>query len=155
MKNIWTKINEEIPFYMQKISNKYKLYPVKLSALRTALIGKEFAIIIEIERFDARVLYLRRISKTIEIFMCDNFFAEKYDEDDRKGISECIDASDFVRNSIIIITNGLLNKWENVLLGENDWLDEYCQSKWFLPYTIDDCELKEIERQLDKLENFS
>ena len=58
MDNLWTNINDNIPMYMNKICNEYNLVCVKISPLKTAMIGDGFAIMIAIDRFDIEIYYL-------------------------------------------------------------------------------------------------
>ena len=58
MDNLWTNINDNIPMYMSKICKEYNLVCVKISPLKTAMIGDEFAIMIAIDRFDIEIYYL-------------------------------------------------------------------------------------------------
>ena len=39
MDNLWTNINDNIPMYMSKICKEYNLVCVKISPLKTAMIG--------------------------------------------------------------------------------------------------------------------
>lgn len=146
MENIWTKINNDIPLYMEDICKNYKLFCIKISPLKTALIGKRFALIIAIDRFYATVSYLSTEEKTIKVYSCDNYFAEKYDDNDRINLLNGYGAESIVRNNIIIIANGLVNKWTNVLKGEIDWLENYKKSKWFSVERLLPEELEKIEQ---------
>ena len=56
--NLWTNINDNIPMYMNEICKEHKLECVKVSPLKTAMIGDEFAIMIAIDRFDIEIYYL-------------------------------------------------------------------------------------------------
>ena len=146
MENIWTKINDDIPLYMKNICKRYKLFCIKISPLKTALIGKRFALIIAIDRFYATVSYLYMEEKKIKVYSCDNYFAEKYDDNDRINLLDGEGAERIVRNNIIIIANGLANKWTNVLKGEIDWLENYKKSEWFSMGRLLPEELEKIEQ---------
>ena len=61
MDNLWTNINDNIPMYMNKICKEYNLVCVKISPLKTAMIGDEFAIMIAIDRFDKYIICIKRI----------------------------------------------------------------------------------------------
>ena len=63
MNNIWTRINDDVAMYMKSICEKYKLVCIKISPLKTALVGEGFALIIAIDRFDATVSYLHNDSE--------------------------------------------------------------------------------------------
>jgi len=147
MENIWSKINDDIPLYMENICKKYKLVCVKISPIKTALVGKDFALIIAIDRFYAVVSYLQHMyGKDIKVYLCDSYFAEKYDAKDRVNLLSGEGAEYMVRNNIIIIANGLLNKWANVLEGEIDWIEDYKKSKWFSEQKISLREISKIEQ---------
>lgn len=146
MENIWTKINDDIPLYMENICKKYKLVCTKISPLKTALVGKKFALIIAIDRFDATVSYLHMNDEDVKVYLCDNYFAEKYDANDRVNLLNGEGAEYIVRNNIIIIANGLLNKWTNVLAGEMSWIENYKKSKWFSEQKLSLREMYEIKQ---------
>ncbi|MBQ7065581.1 MAG: hypothetical protein IJN92_02060 [Lachnospiraceae bacterium] len=145
MENIWTKINDDLPLYMKYICDKYELVCTKISPLKTALIGKGFALIIAIDRFDAKVIYFYKENNEEKVFLCDNYFAEKYDSNDRINLLEEGECENIIRNNLIIIANGLMNKWENVLKGQTDWIDKYKKSKWFAVERLLPEEVKRIE----------
>lgn len=129
--DIWTKINDDIPLYMKDICEKYKLFCTKISPIKTALIGKKFALIVAIDRFDIGIDYLYMDGSKINVYSCGNYFAEKYDANDRINLLNGEGADIYVRNDIIINVNGLLNKWGNVLEGKTDWIESYKKSAYF------------------------
>lgn len=142
MENVWIRINNDVPKYMKNMCDKYNLFCIKVSSLKTALVGKRFALIIAIDRFYVTVSYLYMEDKDIKIYSCGNYFAEKYDNDDRINLVMGEGVENIIRNNIIIIANGLLSKWKNVLEGEMGWIENYKKSKWFsverlLPEEID------------------
>ena len=55
MDNLWTNINDNIPMYMNEICKEHKLECVKISPLKTAMVGEGFAIMIAIDRFDIEI----------------------------------------------------------------------------------------------------
>ena len=57
MDNLWKNINDNIPMYMNKICKEYNLVCVKVSPLKTAMIGDGFAIMIAIDRFDIEIYF--------------------------------------------------------------------------------------------------
>ena len=147
MNNIWTRINDDVAMYMKSICEKYKLVCIKISPLKTALVGEGFALIITIDRFDATVSYLHNDSE-LQVYLCDNYFAEKYDANDRINLLNGEGADIIVRNNIIVISNGLTSKWENVLRGETGWIENYKKSKWFSTEKLSPKEIQEIEHYM-------
>mgnify|MGYP001104582246 CR=1 FL=1 len=154
MENLWTKINDDVPMYMKKICDKYNLACVKVSSIKTALVGGEFALIIALDRFDASVYYLHMEGKEIKIYFCDFYFTQRYDAEDRVNLLAGKGAEIEVRNNLIIIANGLFNKWGNVLSGEKEWLEDYKKSNWcfeersFLPEEIEKIKSIQMKKNL-------
>lgn len=146
MENVWVKINNDVPKYMKDVCDKYNLFCVKVSSLKTALVGEKFALVIAIDRFYATVSYLYMEGKNIKKYSCGNYFAEKYDNDDRINLLAGEGAENIVRNNLIIIANGLSNKWRNVLEGERGWLEDYEKSKWFSVERLLPEEISKIEQ---------
>jgi hypothetical protein len=145
MENIWTKINDEIPIYMKYLCEKYNLFCAKICPLKTAIVGKGFALIITIDRFDTDVFYVYKEGKDTILFSCGNYFAEKYNEEDRVNLLCGSGADILVRNDIIVTTNGLISKWGDVLEGKREWIDKYKKSSRYSVGRLPDVELKKIE----------
>lgn len=131
MNNIWTEINEEIPYYMRKVCEKYNMKCEKLTSLESVLFNKKCCLIIQIDRFEIDMLYLHKEREKISAFQCASYLALRYDDNDRKGIINDNRAGNTVRNDLIITANGLISKCEDVLLGETSWLEKYKQSSRF------------------------
>lgn len=148
MENTWTKINDNIPQYVKKINKQYNMMCIKISPLKTAMIGKGFALIIGIDRFDASVSYVYKVRDELTVLLCDNYFAEKYDIDDRKDLLSENGAEASVINNLIVISNGLINKWNNVLSGENGWIADYKKSRWYAVGKMTPDEMRIIEKYI-------
>lgn len=131
MNNIWTEINEEVPYYMRKVCEKYNMKCEKLTSLESVLFNKKCCLIIQINRFETDMLYLHKEREKISAFQCGSYLALRYDDDDRKGLINDSRAGNTVRNDLIITATGLVSKCEDVLLGKKDWLEKYKQSSRF------------------------
>lgn len=128
MDNLWTNINDNIPMYMNKICKEHKLECVKISPLKTAMVGERFAIMIAIDRFDIEIYYLYKKGRDIVKYSCGSFFAQAYDGHDRENLLSGEGADIYIRNCILIAAKGLADKWENVLEGDTMWLEKYKSS---------------------------
>lgn len=149
MENMWTKINDDIPKYLKDIASQYNMKFVKVSSLKTALVGKDFIILIFIDRFSANVSYIMREDKSeLVLFQCDNYFAERYDQEDRRNLVLENGAESLVVNNLIVINNGLISKWNNVLKGDIDWLEEYKKSEWFEKINLDQVEEEKLSQYI-------
>lgn len=145
MENIWTKINDEIPTYIKSLCEKYKLLCIKISPLKTAIVGRGFALIIAIDRFDTDIFYVYKEGKNMILYSCGNYFAEKYNQEDRVNLLSGSGADILVRNDIIVTTNGLISKWGDVLEGKREWIDKYKKSSRYSVGRLQDIEINKIE----------
>ena len=133
MESIWTKINENMEVYLKDIIKCYNMKVVKISPLKTAMVKSDFALVISVDRFSADVSYLMRDKEDnkLKLLLCGNFFAEKFSSEDRKNLLKEDTAENMVINNLIVINNGLKNKWSNVLEGNVSWIADYEKSKWY------------------------
>ena len=144
--DIWTKLNDEVPVHFRNIIDEFSLNIVKISNIETALVGKNYVILISIDRFYVEIDYISRNSDNkLEKYKCSNFFAEKYDETDRTNLLEGKGAREIIINNLKVINNGLLNKWRNILEGDKRWMEDYKQSDWKMISELRDFELEKIK----------
>lgn len=149
MDNIWTKINCEVPQYFHTLAEKYSMKFVKVTPLKTAIVAEKFILLISIDRFSVDVDYIMR-DKTNEIviYSCGNFFAERYDSNDRINLVEGNTAEDMVINNLIIISSGLQSKWSKALHGDIEWLNDFKHSKWFSESRLNQTEKDIISKHI-------
>ena len=68
--NLWTNINDNIPMYMNEICKEHKLGCVKISPLKTAMVGEGVAIMIAIDRFDIEIYFcVKKGTRHSKIFL--------------------------------------------------------------------------------------
>jgi len=128
MDNLWTNINDDIPMYMRELCKEHNLKCVKVSPIKTAMVGNKFALIIVIDRFDIEIYYLYKKGKDIVKHPCGSFFAQAYDSKDRENLISGEGADIYIRNCLLITAKGLISKWKNVLEGDTKWLEKYKSS---------------------------
>lgn len=126
MGDLWESLNDEVvPEYFKDISKKYGFQIVKLNKVTTGLVKEKFAIMIGLDRYYAGVAYVTRYPDGIlKRYYCDNYFSEKFDALDRQGLEDGGGATNSIKNSLTVISRGLVSKWENVLLGDTKWIDD-------------------------------
>lgn len=150
MKDLWEELNNEIPNYFDSISKEFSLDCVKINRLKTALVNNNFALIVGIDRFYIVIDYVYRDENNNLIKLnCDSFFSEKYDDSDRKELLDGKHASVAIINDMLVSKSGLKSKWQNMLTGDKEWIDDFKQSRWFLITNLSDDE----EIVLDKIIN--
>lgn len=143
MENLWEELNDKVPNYFQALILEYDLSIVKLNQLNTALVCPKYALIIGIDRFYADIKYISRNKDGVLVkYMINNFFSEKFDERDRQNLIEGNGAKESIINSLIIISQGMQNKWKNVLEGDNEWIKVFEKSKWYETTKLRDYELQ-------------
>ena len=145
MKSVWMEMNDKIPLYMKDIMKKYHLKCVKMGDLSTALVGKNFAIILSIDRFSVNASYMKKIQSDYIIFLCNNYWAERFDSDDRIDLINKDDIESVLINNLIVIANGLMSKWGYVLEGDDNWINEYKKSEWYSIRKANEIEYKKIK----------
>ena len=121
------------------------MFCLKIAPLKTAIVGKKFALIITIDRFYTDVDYVYKEDENILLYSCGDFFAEKYNEEDRVGLLSGNGADILVRNDIIVTVNGLANQWGDVLEGKREWIDKFKKSSRFSVGKLANAELKQLE----------
>lgn len=136
MDNLWTNINDNIPMYMNEICKKHKLECVKISPLKTAMVGDGFAIMIAIDRFDIEIYYLYQNDRDMVKYICGSFFAQAYDSQDRENLLSGEGADIYIKNCLLITAKGLDSKWENVLEGDTKWIEKYKSSSRYAKENI-------------------
>lgn len=147
MKDLWEELNDKIPEYFENIIIKYNLKVKKLNKLNTALVCDKYALIIGIDRFYAEVEYITKNEDGVFIkYMINNFFSEKFDEYDRQNLIDGNGAKESIVNNLIIISQGIESKWNEVLEGNKEWIKVFEKSKWF-----EISELRDYELQLKNL----
>ena len=62
---------------------------------------------------------------------CGNFFAEKYTYEDRQNLLEGEVAENIILNNLKVIASGLESKWETLLQGDLNWIEDFRKSKWY------------------------
>ena len=72
------------------------------------------------------------------IYDCSNFFAEAYDDSDREGLEKAEDAKTIIKNELTVISKGLVSKWNNVLVGDTQWIEIYKKSLWYSKFSQPD-----------------
>ncbi len=142
MDNLWANINDDVPMYMSELCKKHNLKCVKVSTIKTALVGDKFAIIIAIDRFDIEIYYLYKVGNNTVKHPCGSFFAQAYDNEDRENLISGEGADVYIRNCLLITAKGLTSKWDNILEGDTKWLEKYKNSS---RYAIEKLTSDEVE----------
>lgn len=132
--------------YMNEICKKHKLKCVKISPLKTAMVGDGFAIMIAIDRFDIEIYYLYQKECNMVKYICGSYFAQAYDSQDRENLLSGEGADICIKNCLLIAAKGLASKWENVLEGDTKWLGKYKSSSRHAKENITDDERAVFEK---------
>lgn len=144
---LWTKLNDEVPIYLDDIIKDFNLNPIKINELKTALVGKNYALIIFIDRFYAGFYYVTRDeNKNLIQYNVDSYFTIKFDDEDRQNLIEEETAKELIINNLIIINQGMRNKWSTVLEGNQDWISDFKKSKWFAVSNLREDEIQILDK---------
>lgn len=147
MGTLWTELNDKVPEYLNDIIKNFDLTSIKIGELETALVGEDYALIIFIDKFYAEIDYAMRDKNGALIkYHCDNYFAEQFDDDDRQNLIEGGTAKELVINNLIIINQGMCNKWSAVLEGNKNWISDFEKSRWFNIARLNDREIEVLDK---------
>jgi hypothetical protein len=146
--NLWENINDDVPMYMLELCKEHNLKCVKISSIKTAMVGDKFAIIIAIDRFDIEIYYLYKKGKDIIKHPCGSFFAQAYDSRDRENLLSEEGAEIYIRNCLFITARGLNSKWRNVLEGDTKWLEKYKNSSRYAIEKLTSDEIEVVSKNL-------
>lgn len=147
------KLYEDIAGLIPHIFEDYiELFNVRIERTgpeSTSIIGKNYALIFSMERQYPRVMYARRYNDHyLTGFFCDNYFAEKYTDEDRQDLIPKDQDYASIFNELYIIHSGLKTKWSNVLNGDDKWMEGYRKSRWFARYDLKYAENSVISRYI-------
>ena len=135
MANVWEEINDMVPIYLSEMAEKYGLRFVKIDSIETALVGKNFALTVFIDKFHVIIGYITRDdSEELIVYEIHNYFCEKFDENDRKEIILSDELKEKLINQLIVTNRGLINKWDDVWRGEKDWIQLFKNSGRYYTY---------------------
>ena len=112
------------------IVKTYNLRTKRISNNEMAFISSSYVLVILIEHFGISISYSTK-EELPNMYYCDNFFAEAYDDEDRKGLEVGEDARIRIKNELIVTSRGLVSKWEKVLKGDIAWIEDFKKSMWY------------------------
>lgn len=142
-------INLDLKKYLPRINSEFDLKFVWLSTNLTAIVGKNFALIIALDHFYADLWYAIRIKNEIVILDCDTYLSMRFDKDDIKGpfLEENVAGASII-NDLKIIDNGIPNKWADLLNGDTEWLKDLKKSGQYNKIRLVKDEMDILERYL-------
>ena len=114
----------------EDIVETYNLKTKIISENEVAFVSSNYVLVIFIEHFGISISYSTK-EELPDMYYCDDFFAEAYDDEDRKGLEAGEDAKTRIRNELIVASRGLVSKWENVLKGDTTWIEDFKKSMWY------------------------
>ncbi len=116
--------------YYAEIVKTYNLKEKKIRNNVMAYISSNYVLMVTIEHFGITVSYSTK-EDLPNMYYCNNFLAEAFDDNDRVGIQLGDDANTRIKNDILVTSRGLVSKWENILKGDTKWLEDYKKSMWY------------------------
>ena len=148
MNNEWTRINEAVKCYMRDVCRVYSMRCEKISDLESIIYNERICILIQIDRFHVELLYVFKNGEEVKGFRIGDYLAMRFDDTDRRGIIKSKEAGDDVKNSLIIIANGLISKCSDVLTGNMNWINKYKQSSRYSEVMISTKTVHAIQEKL-------
>jgi hypothetical protein len=109
-----------------KIIKKYDFNLVEMSNHEIFLVGKRFAIAINISHEGSSIYYIipNEDGEVIEYWF-NNFICSKFDSKDREKFGKPEDNNERILAELKVTASGILSHWDNMLNGDRSWIDEY------------------------------
>lgn len=110
----------------KEIIERYHFEVVPINEHEVALVGKGFAISVSVSREGATVYYIM-VNEQQELieYWFDNYICSKFDTKDRENYGKPANYNERIISELKVTASGLLNHWDNVLKGDQGWIEEY------------------------------
>lgn len=118
------RINDMIPEIFEEIIRTYNFKYIRKDSLHSVLAKDNYAIILSVDRDYVDINYLKREGTGIIKYWIHPFLMENLDEEDRSVRREGKDLNTKLINYILLYEKVLRTKWQNILTGKMDWVDD-------------------------------
>ena len=132
------KINDLIPEIFKDIIQKYNFKCKQHSSLKTVLYKDNYIITMLVEREYVDLYFIKEEGDIINKYWIQPFVLQNLTEEDKSNTREGDDWETRLINYLVIYEKVLRTKWESILLGKMDWVEEYKKSK--MPSIREFCE---------------
>ena len=122
-------INDEIPIIFKDIMNEYNFKYKRLSTLVSTLYRDDYAITMMVEKEYIDIIFIKKEGDIINKYWIQPFILQNLTDEHRSNKREGDDWKTKLINYLLIYENVLRTKWESMLMGKMDWVDEYKKSR--------------------------
>lgn len=122
-------INDEIPIIFKDIMNEYNFKYKRLSTLVSTLYRDDYAITMMVEREYIDIIFIKKEGDIINKYWIQPFILQNLTDEHRSNKREGDDWKTKLTNYLLIYEKVLRTKWESMLMGKMDWVDEYKKSR--------------------------
>lgn len=120
----WRETIYKFPEIIEPVLVKYNLKWKVIFEREIIFYGNGFVLNGVLEQHGLSLIYYRKKdADTVYLYKIDNYFARLIDDKDRVNILPRNHENKFI-NDMIITTNSLMNKWDNMLSGKLDWIED-------------------------------
>ena len=123
------KVNDNVPEIFAGIIRTYNFKFMRIDTLHSALVKDNYAIILSVSRDYVDINFLNREVGKIVKYWIHPFLMENLDDEDRSVQLEGDDIKTKLMNYILIYEKVLRTKWQNILIGQMDWVDACKKAK--------------------------
>lgn len=96
-----------------------------IEGLNSALVKDNYAIVLSVDRDYVDINFLYKEGTRIINYWIHPFLMENLDDEDRSVCREKYNVEDKLINYLLIYENVLSKKWQNILMGQMDWVEDY------------------------------
>ena len=133
-----SKINDVIPEIFSAIIKKYDFKYKRFSTLISILYRDNYVITMMVEREYIDIYFIKKEGDIINKYWIQPFILQNLTDENRCNQREGDDWETKLINHLLIYENVLRTRWESILLGKMDWVEEYKKSK--MPSIREFCE---------------
>ena len=124
-----SKINDVIPEIFSDIIKKYDFKYKRFSSLISILYRDNYVITMMVEREYIDIYFIKKEGDIINKYWIQPFILQNLTDENRSNKREGDDWETKLINYLLIYENVLRTRWESILLGKLDWVEEYKKSK--------------------------
>lgn len=119
------RINDMIPEIFSEIIRTYNFKYMRIDGLHSVLAKDNYAISMSVNKDYVDIYFFHREEAIIVKYWLQPFLMENLDDDDRSVARDGDDIETSIINYLLIYEKVLRTKWQNILMGQKDWVEKY------------------------------
>ncbi|MBE5927101.1 MAG: hypothetical protein E7270_09090 [Lachnospiraceae bacterium] len=122
------RVNDMIPVIFEEVIRKYGFKFKRIKSIESVLYKDDYALTMSVNMDYVDINFLKKEENKIVKYCIQTFVMQSLDENDKSNKREGSDIETKLINYLRIYEKGLQTKWENILMGKMDWVENYKKS---------------------------